>query len=338
LLVSPSCNVLPSATSQPTPKAVAQLLIKANPNSTATPTPFQPVSPTATRQPTTTAIPTATRAPTATATAVPVLPTPIRVDQTLPEGVVHMLVLGNDLRPGGGYRTDVILLVSINTGKGTVGVVSFPRDLYVTLPGWGTNRINTAFTYGGFQMLADTFQYNFGVRPTYYAMTNFEGFEGIINGLGGIDVNVSQELTDSCDIHQGRNGSCTVKPGVTNMDGAMALWYVRSRHSTSDFDRGRRAQEVLYAIFAKLMSINAVTRLPQVYADYRNSFETNLGIEGIVPLLPVASMVVGDSSRIHRYTIGPQEAYPITTYGGAMVLQPNFQAIQAIVNRSMNGE
>jgi polyisoprenyl-teichoic acid--peptidoglycan teichoic acid transferase len=335
LLLSLASCTPPLATERPTPKAVAQLFITAGPDSTATPTPFQPVGPTITFTPTATLSPTNTPLP--TATAVPTIPTPFLITQKLPEGVVNILLLGSDARPGGGYRTDVIQLVSINTGKGTVGVVSFPRDLYLTIPGWGINRINTAQAHG-FPTMASTFEYNFGVRPTYYVMTNFEGFKGIINGLDGIDVKVGQALTDKCDLPQAVGTNCTVKPGIVKMDGATALWYVRSRHSTSDFDRGRRTQEVLYGIFAKLMTINAITRLPQVYADYKDGFETNMGFDTIASLLPVAPMIMSDPSRIHRYTISPHEAYPYIAFGGAMVLQPNYPAIQAIINQSINGQ
>jgi LCP family protein required for cell wall assembly len=269
---------------------------------------------------------------------VPAVPTPIRVNQKLPEGTLNILVLGSDWRPSGGFRTDVILFVSINSGKGTVNVVSFPRDLYLTIPGWGTDRINTAFTHGGFSMLADTLEYNFGVRPTNYIMTNFQGFTGIIDSLGGINVNVGEYLSDKCDLPQAVNTYCTVYPGSLSMDGATALWYVRSRHSSSDFDRGRRAQEVLYAIFAKLMNLNAIARLPELYAAYQSSVETNLSLDALAPFLPLATQVIGDSGSIHRYTIGPSEASPFTTSGGAMVLLPNYQAITAIINEAVFGQ
>jgi anionic cell wall polymer biosynthesis LytR-Cps2A-Psr (LCP) family protein len=169
-------------------------------------------------------------------------------------------------------------------------------------------------------------------------MTNFQGFTGIIDGLGGINVNIGQTLTDKCDLPQAVNTYCTVNPGVMKMDGQTALWYVRSRHTTSDIDRGRRAQEVLYAIFAKLMSLNAVARLPELYAAYASSVETNLGVDTLTPLLPVASQVLGDSSRIHRYTIGAGQVYDFITSEGAMVLLPNYDAIRAILNQALSGE
>src|SRR5512146_173002 len=160
VLVSIACSLPVYADPSPTPLAVSQLLVTAGPNSTATPTPFQPIGPTATLPPTATLEPTITNTPEPDAAAIPSLPTPIRISQKMTEGTANLRVLGNDWRPSSGYRTDVILLVSINKGKGTVSIVSFPRDLYVTIPGWGTDRINTAFQRGSFAMMADTFEYN----------------------------------------------------------------------------------------------------------------------------------------------------------------------------------
>jgi LCP family protein required for cell wall assembly len=256
----------------------------------------------------------------------------------MPEGTINLMVLGSDFRPGQGQRTDVMMLVSIHGSSGTVSVVSFPRDLYVTIPGWTTQRMNTAFAYGGFPLLADTLEYNFGVRPTHYVMTNFQGFVGIIDSLGGVKVNVGNYLSDKCDLPQARNGYCTVDAGPVIMDGATALWYVRSRYTTSDFDRTRRAQEVLYALFDQMMSIAAVGKLPEFYAYYQSSVETNLTVDAITPLLPVASTIIGDSSRIRRYAVGPAQVTNFVTSGGAMVLLPNYDAISTIIAEAVYGQ
>lgn len=341
LVVSISCN-LPAVANPPLsptapPQAEALILVSAGRDATATPTPYQPIGPTIT--PTATATPTPTLLPTPTlepTVEIPPQPTPFQIDETMPEGTFTFLVLGNDLRPGGGFRTDVIMLVVVNTSLRTVSVISFPRDLYVNIPGWMTQRINTAFQVGGFSMMADTFQSNFGIRPKFYVMTNFDGFMGIINGLGGIDVNVGKFLSDSCDLPQSRAGRCTVYPGTVSMDGATALWYVRSRHSTSDFDRTRRAQEVLYGLFNRLMSINTVARLPEIYNDYRGSVETNIGVDDIAPLLPMALQALSDSSRIRRYSVGPGQVWNYITPDGAMVLLPNYAAIQQMISEAIS--
>lgn len=327
-----STNSGQAADSPATPQAVGQAFITPASNATATATPFQPVGPTTTPRPAEAQPPTATPEPELIEEeVVPTLPTPIRVEHELPQGTVNFMVLGNDLRPGGGFRTDVMMLVSVNTGKGTVSVVSFPRDLYVTIPGWMNQRMNTAFQYGGFQSLADTMEYNFGVRPSFYVMTNFQGFVQIVDGLGGIEVQAGAFLSDSCDLPQGRAGRCTVYPGSVMMDGGTALWYVRSRHTSSDLDRLRRAQEVLYGLFKRLMSADAVANLPEFFNAYQSSVQTNISLSDIVPLMPVATRIGQDSSLVRRYSIGTGYVYNYITEGGAMVLLPNYAAITQLL-------
>jgi polyisoprenyl-teichoic acid--peptidoglycan teichoic acid transferase len=343
VLVSVSCSLPLLATTAPTtggPQVVSQRIITADPNSTATATPFQPVGPTATSlDATATPQPTSTVNPLDEITENIGLPTPIRIGQQMPEGMVNLLLLGSDFRPSSGYRTDVIMLVSINTQKGTVSVTSFPRDLYVYIPGWMTQRINTAQAHGGFSMMQDTFEFNFGVRPKYYVMTNFQGFINIIDSLGGINVNVGTALSDTCDLPwRSYNGYCSVSPGPMNMDGATALWYVRSRHSTSDFERTHRAQEVILALFSRLMSLDAVTRLPELYNSYRSSVETNMELQDIAPLVPLASQVLANPGLISRYAVGREHVTPYTTESGAAVLLPNYEAIMSLLQQAIFGQ
>ncbi len=302
-------------------------------SATATATPFQPVGLTSTSW----IKPAAPTTPTVTPTAAPTPPLPTETALPLPPGKVNFLILGTDQRSDPGFRTDVIMFVSIDTGSRTVSVISFPRDLYVIIPGWTQNRINTAFSMGGFNTLASTFQYNFRIRPQYYFLTNFQGFSDIIDDLNGIMVTAAAPLTDKCDLPQAHYGYCTVQPGKVIMDGKTALWYVRSRHSTSDFDRTRRAQEVLFAVFTRMMKFDAITRIPELYAKYSTSVETNMGIADMLPLLPIASEAVRDPTRIRRYSVTPQMAYDFITGDGAMVLMPNFPAISAMLYEAMDG-
>lgn len=331
--------------------AVRYRLITADPDAAASPTPFRPVTPTprpanpatATAQALqlTQVPPTATTvAATAVSTGeIPPLSTPttrpVPVSQ-YPEGQVRILVLGSDARPGGGFRTDIIMLVSINPKHGSATVLSFPRDLWVDLPGWGANRINTAMVYGGFSLMANTLENNFGIRPTHYVMTNFDGFTQIINSLGGIDVTTGQVLRDTCKLPQAVGGYCTVNPGTTHMNGAFALWYVRSRYSSNDFDRERRSQEVLQATFNKLMNLNAVGRIPELYNIYKKNVETNLSLSDVVGLAPVGTQLISDRSKIRRYAISPKEATDWTVpESGAMVLLPNKALIQQIIQQAI---
>ena len=250
-----------------------------------------------------------------------------------PENQVNILLLGSDQRPyEGGFRTDVILLVTINLDQQSVNMTSFPRDLYVTLPGFYNDRINTALFRGGFTLVQETFEYNFGVRPDYYGVVNFYGFQNLIDTLNGIDVDVAQTLTD----HRSGYGDYTVYPGTVHMDGETALWYVRSRYSTSDFDRTRRQQEVVFGLIKRLISFDLVTKFPQLYEQYQATIETNLTLSEIKPLLPIADNLF--RGEIGRYAVGPSHVSNWVTPGGAQVLLPNKTAIQALLKAALNAE
>jgi LCP family protein required for cell wall assembly len=240
--------------------------------------------------------------------------------------------MGSDQRPyEGGYRTDVLLLLTLNPDKGTATLTSFPRDLYVYIPGWTMERINTAQARGGFQLTAQMFEYNFGVRPDYWVMINFNGFVSVINSLGGIDIHASQTLTDTRDGYD----YYTVPAGTFHMDGDTALWYVRSRGTSSDFDRTRRAQEVIQAIFFRVISLDGVARAPELYGQYQSAMITDMTIEDILPLLPLATQLA-TGNNIIRYAIGSSHVTPwINPYNGAQVLLPNRAAVLDIMKQAL---
>jgi polyisoprenyl-teichoic acid--peptidoglycan teichoic acid transferase len=350
-----SCNA-PSQVSMvpPAPAAPAAnpILIQAPANATTTPTPFLPLPPTPTYIP--------TAFPTPTPTEVPPTPTPesspyIRktwndypgptiwpdIDVAGPVGLlsqpggqVNIMLLGSDQRRDQpGFRTDTILLLTLNTKNGTASLTSFPRDLYVYIPGWTVNRINTAFPHGGFSTLQMTMEYNFGVRPDYYVLINFWSFSEVIDNLGGIDVQVAKNLSDQ----RPGFGPYTVNAGTVRMDGDMALWYVRSRYSTNDFDRTRRQQEVVKALFMKMISIDAVTRAPQLYDIYKRNVTTDLAFENIAPMLPLALQLT-DTSRLSQHLIEPRHIISWRNSNGAQVLLPIREAVLEVIKQAINSE
>ncbi|TAK12468.1 MAG: hypothetical protein EPO32_08485 [Anaerolineae bacterium] len=343
---------------RPAPQSVAQsgppssvIVVGAPPNSTHTPTPFQPLPITPTLAPTerptqapTRELPTAV--PLATATSIPTnwvgypgpviypplaIPNPVgRLPQ--PDNQINILLLGSDQRPyDSGFRTDTIILVTLNSELKTVTMTSFPRDLYVYIPGWTMERINAAFRYGGFETLAMTMEYNFGVRPDHYALVNFKGFITLIDELGEIDVEVGETLTD----HRDNKGQYTVQAGTVRMDGETALWYVRSRYSSSDFDRGRRQQEVLLAIFKKILSLDGVRGAAALYDRFDEIVQTDIGLLDVVGIAPLAAQI--DPGNIRRYSVGPDLVTPwINPYNGAQVLLPNLSLTTQMMREALN--
>jgi LCP family protein required for cell wall assembly len=255
----------------------------------------------------------------------------------LPKSMINILLLGSDRRADNSFRTDVIMMLSLDPEKGTASLISFPRDLYVSIPGVGMERVNTSQEFGGFPLTQETFKLNFGVKPGYYMLTDFNGFTGIVDTLGGIDVYAAYNLTDVCDLPQAVDKMCTIYAGQNHFDGQTALWYARSRRSTSDFDRTRRAQEVITAIFQKLMSLNAVNRAPELYDMFKTSVETNIPLTTIVPLLPLFLKIYNDPSIVKRFAIGPKE---VTSYvvpeSGAQVLLPIQDSVMAIMREALS--
>jgi len=323
-----SCTILPANSGRPSPVAVAQMFITQAANPSTTPTPFQPFAFTLTS--TLTSTPEFTSTPTITPTIFTATPTAWYEGLNLPENQVRIMLLGTDWRASSGQRSDVMMLVTLNPSQGTATVLSFPRDLYVAIPGVGMNRLNTATAFGGFALLADTLEYNFNVRPDYYMLTNMYNFVSIIDTMGGINVNSTGYLLDRCDLPQAVGGYCEVYPGVTYMDGETALWYVRSRYSSSDLDRTRRAQEVLQAIFSKMLSLDALIRAPELYNLFISSVETNIPSDLIFSLIPMASQLT-EAGKVRQYFINAGEVSDYLTETGAMVLLPNYPAIQEII-------
>jgi LCP family protein required for cell wall assembly len=250
----------------------------------------------------------------------------------MPAGQTKILLLGSDQRPNdNGYRTDVMMLVTIDTGPKTVSVVSFPRDLWVKVPALYEMKINQVQALGGFEATAGMFQANFGVKPDYYVLTNFNGFIQFFDDQGGVDVQVGQELTDECSLPQRVNSMCTVEPGTVHMNGATALWYVRSRHSSSDFDRLRRAQEVVYAIFKKLINNISLSKLSEIKAGLQNNIETNLPIEKAISFLPVAAHVLEAPQEIKTFAIDEKQSTPSWSWNGLWILLPDTEAIKGVL-------
>ena len=328
LFIVSGCSKASQTTGIRTPIPLNDLLVNLDGKYPHTPTPFQPI--TMGNDPVITP---------GTPSGPLVTPTPsgmIDLGLERPEGQVNILLLGSDWRPGMGSRTDVIMLLSLMPEQGVATLTSFPRDLYIDIPGIGYERINTTQAYGGFELTRETFKYNFDVPVDHYMTTNFAGFVGIIDTLGGITVNAAYELYDRCDLPQAFNKMCYVPAGLTTMDGQTALWYVRSRYSTSDFDRTRRAQEVIIAILQKSMSLNAVSRASELYQLFQDSVETDISLELIIRMLPLATKIINEPVTLQRYAISEDDiTHYIVPETGAMVVLPHNEAIAEIIRQAI---
>jgi LCP family protein required for cell wall assembly len=150
-----------------------------------------------------------------------------------PGAPVYVLVVGSDARLGETVaRGDAIHVIGVNPSSGQATMLDIPRDTGAAIPGHGTDKINAAMSAGGPELLAQTVGNLVGVRIPYVVTTNFDGFMGMVDGLGGVDVNVTQRNVDQ---YSGAN----FEVGPHHMNGTQALAFNRNRHGfpTGDLKR-----------------------------------------------------------------------------------------------------
>lgn len=236
----------------------------------------------------------------------------------MPQATTNILLLGSDTAIGtNDTRTDTMIIVSINQDGPTASMISLPRDLYVYIPGKIMNRLNTALSLGGVELLKQTILYNFGIPIHYYARVDFQGFEAAVDAIGGVEIAMSCRLQDwrlispELDPEDEHNWEqFALEPGIHQMDGGTALWFVRSRLSTNDFDRGRRQQQLLRALLNQGADVGLLTQFPSLWEAYKNNVETDMDIGRILQLASLAP-AIRDNGIQHLYLvrgIAPWEA------------------------------
>lgn len=163
-------------------------------------------------------------------------------------GKIFVLVIGTDARSGNpNSRADAIHIVGINTDTMKGGILNFPRDSWVSIPGYGTSKINEAVTAGGPELLARTLEGVTGIRLDYWIMTGFDGFQGAVKDLGGVKMNIPSPVYDA-----GYSGA-NLRAGTYRLKGYEALAYARARHAfgQGDLARTHNQSRILLALLAK---------------------------------------------------------------------------------------
>jgi len=257
---------------------------------------------------------------------------------------INLLLLGIDRRGGTGwaYRTDTIMLVTLVPDTRAASILSVPRDLQLTIPGHGQDRINTANVYGSLQgdpdggpaLLETTIEANFSIPIDGYLMVDFRAFEQIVDTLGGIEVEVPTRLHDTRYPDPKPEDPYAYKtihfePGLQHMDGSQALEYARSRMSTSDFDRAKRQQLVLLAIREKALSPSAIPRWPRLVAVAMDSIRTDFEMDELLALAFSAARI--DTSKLKQAVLEHPLVYSHRRADGAAVQLPQWDLINPVL-------
>jgi LCP family protein required for cell wall assembly len=262
--------------------------------------------------------------------------------------VTNIALLGNDGPFASAGHTDSIIIVSLNHELRTATMLSLPRDIYLPVPGYQMARINTAMPYGsvtdypgaGGGMFKDTVAYNFGIPIDYYIRIGFDGFKRVVDLLGGVSVAVTCQVRDwrliepELDPQVEENWEMfTLDTGIHPMDGDLALWYVRSRRSSSDFDRGRRQQQVLRAIFDRGLDRDLLSRLPELWETYQQMVETDMPLTVMLQLAAMAPDI--RENGIQHLYLPPAALRSWTTPAGGAVQLLQWEAAEPVLAQLM---
>jgi len=210
-----------------------------------------------------------------------------------PPQPLDVLVLGVDGREGEGYvsRTDSVMLIGVVPRQLRVSMLSIPRDLFVDTPGYGRQRVNTVNVLGEQEQLGGgpilvgaAMQQTFGVGVDRYVRLDFDGFVKLVDAVGGITIDVERRIVDTL-YPTGDGGVMTVQfeTGVQEMDGERALIYARTRQADDDYFRAGRQQQVVSALFAKLVN---PLRWPAAWAAVSQAVDTNLSVFDALAIAP----------------------------------------------------
>jgi polyisoprenyl-teichoic acid--peptidoglycan teichoic acid transferase len=274
---------------------------------------------------------------------------------------LNILLIGSDEQRGG-HNTDTLITVSIDPVTKQVAMFSLPRDTVdVPVPPgdaqrvWGRNyraKINAWFVENrrrrdlwpgndrqrGYNALKAIMGELYDLRIRYFVEVNFEGFKKVVDSVGGVTINVQVPVVD--DQFPGTTGRVQrlyIPSGLQHMDGDQALRYARSRHTSTDFDRGARQQRVLLSLREQADPQTLIPRLPELVAALKTAVRTDVPIDQLDELLGLASQV--DTANIRSFVFAPP-LYSRDTCQDARgcVVIPNISRIKQAVKNAFSGD
>ena len=216
------------------------------------------------------------------------------------DNVLNILLFGQDYTDSEDDhgRSDTTILLSIDNVNKKLKLTSFQRDTYVNIPGYGDNKINSAFTFGGEKLSIDTIETNFGIKVDKYATVDFDSFREIIKAIGGVDIELNLEeieyinaqidVNDQLDVTSFLEYDPTKELQMMHLDGYQALWYARDRgemnlggnpnysFSGDDWDRTQRQRNLILTVVKNLREDASLTELVAVANKVGPLVTTNL--------------------------------------------------------------
>jgi len=257
--------------------------------------------------------------------------TPVPPPQTklnIPDEVLVWVLLGSDKEPPFIGRTQAIHLLFIHPRFSKASLVSIPGDLYVYIPGYTMQRINTAYALGGIETLRQTFAYNFGVSPDRFILAHPGDFQWLVDDISGIEVTVFLPIPQACG---------GIRAGLVEMDGTLALCYASYRDGIDEVDRMRRQQQLLRVIFHKLTQDGNLIQLPVLYASFEGWVKTDISLGELLGHISLA-LRLADADRIGYYMIGwdQMSVWEIPGFSQAQVFLPKEKDVKILLEEAID--
>jgi hypothetical protein len=180
-----------------------------------------------------------------------------------------------------------------------------------------------------------TIRHNLGIEIDYYARVGFDSFIKIVDAVGGVEVAVECPLHDTFPDPSSPSGQTDVdwEPGIHRLDGKRALWYARSRWSTSDFDRHRRQQQVLRGLYRQVMSLGIIPKIPSLWSVLRENVSTDLDLPGLIRLGAIGMRL--DTANVKSRLVGGSVVSSWTGPEGLYILLPESEALSELVSEAL---
>ena len=260
---------------------------------------------------------------------------------------VTILVVGLDARDGDGSaaRPDSMILFSMDPATHSAGMLSIPRDMWVEIPGYGEDKINTAYYKGeidqppgaGPGLAITTVEKFIGMPINYFAQIDFNSFVKFIDETGGVDIKVREPMVID---PIGPNNTINLKPGTQTLNGAEALAYARVRDmGHGDFDRAARQQQVIMAVRDNILNYYSLPKLilkaPAIYTDIATGVRTNMTLQDAVRMAYYVQQINVANIR-HGVINEPDQVTASFSNSGEYILQPDMQAVMALRNQTFS--
>jgi LCP family protein required for cell wall assembly len=195
-----------------------------------------------------------------------------------------ILIMGVDIRKDDTGRSDTMMVATIDPKLDSASLLSVPRDTRVRIYGYGYDKINAAFAYGGEPLAERTVENFLGIDIDHYIVIDTSSFVKIIDAIGGIDIDVEKRMKyeDPWDDNGGLH--INLFPGLQHMDGKTAVTYVRYRDSEGDIGRIKRQQKFMEACMEKVMSPSFIPRIPTVLREVLDAVDTDMTTRQLLEL------------------------------------------------------